>query len=257
MKRLILNKYTIAAILLFAAAAIFIDIALISKPGEITTAAFVISALVCIMTGVFTLTFSSGEPVDLRVVGILPAQGSLTLCRITHHLGMHGNAYFLPPRISGEARVMQFNPTSTYDGKKGSEKGSFRETGPAGLVTTPSCDLLIESLRKRNALVIPNTKENVSLLFRETIEDVLKLSPQVSSSWSGSTVTITFHNYPYTDGCKVIAQKSPKCCIMSPCPVCSLCGALMAEGLDTVVRLDRCSVSSSSHDVTAVFSVLS
>jgi len=256
MKPLTLNKFIIAAILLFAAAAVFIDIALISKPGEITTAAFVISALVCAITGIFTLTFSAGEPVDPQLVGILPAQGSLTLCRITHHLGLHGNAYFLPPRITGETKVMQFNPTSTYDGKEGSEKGSFREKGPAGLVTTPSCELLIEDLRKRNALVIPDTKENVSLLLRETLEDVLKFAPRVSSSWSGSTVTITFHDYPYINGCRVIAQKSPQCCAMSPCPACSLCGALIAEGLDAVVSLDRCSISSSSKDVTAVFSIV-
>jgi hypothetical protein len=256
MKPIILNKYSIAAILLFAAAAVFIDIALISNPGDITTAAFVISALVCVMTGVFTLTFSAGEPVDPHFVGILPAQGSLTLCRITHHLGMQGNAYFLPPRVTGEPGVMQFNPTSTYDGEIGSEKGSFREKGPAGLVTTPSCDLLIEDLRKRYALVIPDTKEDLSLLLSETIEDILKFAPQVSSSWSGSTVTITFHNYPYIDGCKVIAQKSPQCCAMSPCPVCSLCGALIAEGLDKVVTFDRCSISSSSRDITAVFSIV-
>jgi hypothetical protein len=255
MKPIILNKYTIAGILLLSAAVVFIDVALISNPGEITTAAFVISALVCIMTGVFTLTFSAGEPVDPHLVGILPAQGCITLCRITHHLGMHGNAYFLPPRVTGEPRVMQFNPTSSYDGKQGSEKGSFREKGPAGLVTTPSCDLLIEYLKKRNALVIPDNKEDLSLAFRETIEDALKFAPRVSSRWSGSTVTITFHNYPYIDGCKVITQKSPQCCTKSPCPVCSLCGALIAEGLDTVVSLDLCSVSPSSEDVTAVFSI--
>jgi len=216
----------------------------------------VISALVCAITGIFTLTFSAGEPVDPQLVGILPAQGSLTLCRLTHHLGMHGNAYFLPPRVTGETKVMQFNPTSTYDGKEGSEKGSFREKGPAGLVTTPSCELLIEDLRKRNTLVIPNTKENVSLLLRETLEDVLKFAPRVSSRWSGNTITITFHDYPYINGCRVIAQKSPQCCAMSPCPPCSLCGALIAEGLDTVVSLDRCSVSSSSRDVTAVLSIV-
>jgi hypothetical protein len=98
MRPIILNKYTITTILLFAAAAVFIDIALISKPGEITTAAFVISALVCIMIGVFTLTFSAGEPVDPWLVGILPSQGSLNLCCILYHLGMQGNAYFLPPQ---------------------------------------------------------------------------------------------------------------------------------------------------------------
>jgi len=256
MKRLTLNKYNTAAILLFIAAAVFIDIALISNPGEISTAAWVISALVCVMTGVFTLTFSAGEPVDPRLVGLLPAQGSLNISRLTKHLGIQGNAYFLPQQVTGEATVFQFNPTSTYDGKQGSAPGSFKETGPPGLVTPPSCDLLIEDLKKRHALVIPDTEEELTSLLRETIEDVYKFAPGVSVRWGGSKVTITFHEYPYIDGCKVIAQKSRPCCSMSPCPACSLCGALIAEGLDKVVALDRCSASAPSKDITAVFSIL-
>jgi hypothetical protein len=256
MKPIILNKYSSTAILLFAVAAVFIDIALISNPRDITTAAFVISGMVCTITGIFILTFSAGEPIDPRLLGILPAQGSINLCRITHHLGMHGHAYFLPPRVTGEAKVMQFNPASTYDGKQGSEPGSFREKGPAGLVITPSCDLLIQDLRKRNALIIPDREENLSQLLREIIEDVFKFAPRVSSRWLGSSVTVTFHDYPSIDGCKAIAQSPQDCCTISPCPVCSLCGALIAEGRDRIVTLDRCTISSSSKDITAVFSLL-
>jgi hypothetical protein len=257
MKPIILNKYSTAAILLFAVAAVFIDIALISNPGDITTAAFVISGMVCAMTGIFTLTFSAGEPVDPHLLGLLPAQGSINLCRIIHHLGMDGHAYFLPPRVTGETKVMQFNPTSTYDGKQGSEKGSFREKGPAGLVSTPSCDLLIQDLRKRNNLVIPDNDENLTQLLRETIEDFYKFAPKLSARWNGSTVTITFHDYPSIDGCKIIAQGFPDCCSMSPCPMCSLCGALIAEGRDKIVALNECSMTSSSRDVTASFTLLS
>jgi hypothetical protein len=256
MKRLTLNKYSTAAILLFAAAGAFIVIAFISRPGNITTSAFVIPGLVCLMTGIFTLAFFSGERADPRPVGLISAQGSLDKCLLTMHLGFRGNAYFLPPRVTGKATVFQFNPTSKYDGKQGTAPGSFKEKGPAGLVTPPSCNLLIEDLRKNHALVIPDTKEELTDLIRETIEDFFKFAPRVSVQWEGKKVTITFHEYPYIDGCKVIAQKSPQCCAMSPCQVCSLCGALIAEGLDTVVSLYHCSVSSSSKDITAVFSLL-
>ncbi len=97
MKRIILNKYSTAAILLFAAAAVFIDIALISNPGKSPHAAFVISGLVCVMIGIFTLTFSAGEPVDPRLVGFLPAQGSLNICLLTKHLGIPWECIFSPP----------------------------------------------------------------------------------------------------------------------------------------------------------------
>jgi hypothetical protein len=256
MKPIILNKYSIAAISLFAVSAVFIDIALISNPGDIITAALVLSGMVCAMTGIFTLTFSGGEPVDPRLLGILPARGSINLCRITHYLGKHGHAYFLPPRVTGENKVMQFNPTSTYDGKQGSEGGAFRQKGPAGLVFTPSSDLLIQDLRKRYALIIPDNEENLTQLLRETIEDVFKFAPKLSAHWNSSSVSITFHDYSSIDGCKVIAKVSQDCCSMNPCPMCSLCGVLISEGRNKIVTLDRCVISSSSRDVTAVFSIL-
>jgi len=256
MKLLTLNKYFTAAILLLAVSAVFVDIALLTNRGDITSSPFVISAMVCAITGIFILTFSWNEPIDPRLVGILPAQGSINLYRITNHFGIHGNAYFLPQRITGETKVMQFNPVLTFDVKEGSEKGSFREKGPAGLVMTPSCDILIQDLRKRNALIIPNNDENLSTLVRETIEDVFKFAPHVSVNWLGNTVTITFHDYPSIDGCKIIAEGSPKCCTMNPCPMCCLCGVLIAEGLEKIVTLDKCSITASSRDVTAIFSIL-
>lgn len=252
-----LNKYSTAAILLIGAAAFFIDIALLTNSGDITTSVYVISGMVCAITGIFTLTFSWSEPVDPRLIGILPVQGCINLCCTIHLLGISGNAYFLPPRITGEARVMQFNPTTTYQESEGSSaKGSFRETGPAGLVTVPLGDPLIQELRLRNALVIPDKEAEITVLLRETIEDVFKLAPRVSARWGNNSVTLTFHDYPSANGCKTIAQGSPNCCSMNPCPLCSLCGALIAEGKDKVVTLDKCSFPPSSKDVTVVFSIL-
>ena len=253
MKRFSLNKYSVAAGILFAAGAAYIALALILNPEEIATSAFVIASLVCIMIGVFILTFSEGEPIDPRLVGLLPAQFSLNIHLLAKHSGVQGNAYFLPPSTAGETSVVQFNPTSTYYKK---QRGSFKETGPPGLVTPPSCELLIEDLYKNHALLIPNTKEELTVLIRETIEDVFKFAPQVSVKWEESRVTITFHDYLYINGCKAIAEKSRTCCGVSPCPACSLCGAFIAMGLDTVVSLDYCIVSSSPKNITASFLLL-
>jgi len=256
MRRKLLNKYSIAAILLIAAAAALIAIALDTSPTEFITAAYVISAMTCAVTGIFILTFSGGEPVDPRFVGILPAEGCINLCKIASDQGINGNAYFLPSRVTGAAQVMQFNPTSTYTGTNVSVKESFPKTGPAGLVTIPSCRPLIQDLQKRNALVIPENEEQITQLLRETIGEILELAPRVSVQWHGSTVTITFHRYRFIAGCQFIAQESPGCCTRNPCPACSLCGVLIAEGRDKVVTLDKCSFTSSSRDVTAVFSIM-
>ena len=251
------DKYTTTALLLVAIAAVFIVIAIVTNRGDITTVAYIIFGMVFAMTGIFALMFSEREPVDQRLFGILPAQGCINLCSLINLHGISGNAYFLPPRVTGEARVMQFNPTTTYHGSEDFGKGSTRKTGESGLVTIPSCDPLIRELRKKNALVIPDREEGLTWLLRETIEENFKFTSRVSVRWQGSKVTITFHRYPSIDGCKIIAQESPYCCTISPCPVCSLCGALIADGLDRVVTLEKCSISSSSRDVTAVFSILS
>jgi len=256
MKQIILNKYSTAAILLLIAAVVLVAIALSTDLGEFVTAAFVISGTVCAMTGIFILVFSGGEPIDPRLVGFLPAQACINFCRIASDLGITGKAYFLPPRLTEEARVMQFNPVSTYNGSKLAVKGSFPEKQPSGLVTLPSCNLLIQDLRKRNSLEIPHNEENLTHLLHEIIEEIFELAQRVSASWNGSTVTITFHRYRFIEGCQVVAQESPPCCSMYPCPTCSLCGTLIAEGIDKVVTLERCSLSSSSQDVTVIFSIL-
>jgi hypothetical protein len=256
MKFSMLGKFTAVALLFLATLAVLITIALFSNDGDFSTSALVISGIVCTMIGIFSFMFASDEPVDLRLIGILHAQELLNLCSLAHHLGIHGGAHFLPPRITGEIRVMQFNPTSTYKGEKGSTEGSFRETGPPGLVTPPSCDLLIEYLKKRNDMIIPNEEEELTWVLHEIFEDACKFAGRISVKWEDRRVTITFHRYRFYDGCKIIAQKSPQCCTTSPCPACSLCGALIAESRDRVVRLDQCSMNISSKDVTAVFSIL-
>jgi hypothetical protein len=256
MKLKVPNKYALIAILLLAMAAVFIALALISNFGEFVTASFVISGMICAVIGIFSLTFSMGEPVDPQLLGLLPAQGCINLCTVVQSLGISGNANFLPPRLTGETRVMQFNPILPYKGSGEHPKGSFRKTGPAGIVTIPSCHLLIRDLKDRNALVIPDKEEKLTQLIRETVVDVFKFAQQVSSRWDGSSVTITFQGYPSINSCEILAQASSLCCTMNPCPMCSLCGVLIAEGMDKVVTLDKCTVSLSSPDVTAVFTIL-
>jgi len=92
---------------------------------------------------------------------------------------------------------------------KGAAQGYFQNTEPAGVVTQPSCDQLIQDLQTRNALIIPEKEEELSLLLREAVEDVFKFAQRISVTWSGSRVIITFHQYPFIYGCKKIAQGIP------------------------------------------------
>jgi hypothetical protein len=251
-----LDSYAFAAILLMAAAVILIITALFSNLGEFITAGFVISGTTCALTGIFILAFTRGETVDPRPVGLLTAQWCKNICRIESDLGITGNAYFLPQRITGESRIMQFNPTLTYSGSNVSAKEPFTKTGAAGLIITPCCEPWIEDLKKNNGLVIPHKEEELIILIGETLGEIFEYASRVTGSWRDNTVTLTLHGYRFIDGCKAIAQESEEFCSMNPCPVCSLCATLITEGTDKVVSVDQCSVSPSSHDVIAVFSML-
>jgi hypothetical protein len=251
-----LDNYASAAILLMAAAVILVAAALVTNLGEFITAAFVISGTACALVGIFILTFTRGETVDPRHVGILTAQWCKNICRIESDLGITGNAYFIPPRVTGESRVMQFNPTLTYSGSNVSAKDPFIKTGAGGLIITPACDSWIQDLKKRNALMVPDKEEELITLISETMGEIFEFATRVSGSWRDNTVTLIFYGYRFIDGCKAIADESEELCTMNPCPVCSLCGALIAEGTDKVVTVDQCSINPSSRDVTAVFSIL-
>jgi len=256
MKKIILDKYSTAAILLMTAAVILVALALITDLGEFVTAALVTSGTACALTGVFILTFTRGETVDPRYMGTLTAQWCKNICSIESDLGITGNAYFLPPRVTKESRVMQFNPTLTYSGSDIPAKDPFTKSGAGGLIITPSCDPWIQDLRKRNALVIPDKEDELIVLIRETVGEVFEFASRVSGNWRDNTVTLTFHGYQFSEGCKAIAHESEELCAMNPCPVCSLCGALLAEGTDRVVTVDQCSIDPASLVVTAVFTVL-
>jgi hypothetical protein len=250
------GKYFMAGLLLLATAAVLIIIAYVTNRGDITTAAVVISGMICAVSAIFILTFSGGEPIDPALVGILPVQDAITICRIASDLGITGNTYFLPPNITGELRVMQFNPVSTYDGSYVQGGDSFPPSGPGGLVTVPSCDPIIREIMKRNPLPKTDNPDEVTRLLRETVSGISEFASGVSVTWQENTVTVTLEGYRFTGGCAVLAQESPRCCTLHPCAACSLCGVLIAMSMDTIISLDRCSSDPVKKSVTAVFSGL-
>lgn len=249
------DKYSTTTVLLLTAAILFVTVPLILKLTEFISAAFVIAGISCIILGSFIIMFTGNEPIDPHLVELLMAQASINQCRTASDNGITGNAYFLPPRITGRSGVLQFNPVSKDYGDKISAKGSFSPKDE-GLITIPSSDLLIQSLRERNALVIPNRKEELNVLLSETICEVFEFASHISPVWENEKVMIKMHDYRYIEGCLLARSESPDCCSRYPCPACSLCGVLITEGIESIVSLDQCSVGLSSADVCAVFSIM-
>jgi hypothetical protein len=248
-----LNKYYIVAILFFIAAVVCIALPLILNMNNFVSAALVIAGMAYFILGSFAIIFSDNESFDPKIVGLLPVQLCINLCRVTANYMVYGGACFVPPRITGEAGIMQYNPGPKQPGDIILTKKTFADGRDKGLLTVPSCDPIIQDLRKRNALVSPHGEDESVVLLNEVLSDVLEFSDQVSSTSEERSVSITLHNYRFIDGCLFAQSASPQCCTRFPCPVPSLCGVIITEGVDTVVRLESCSVSS-PRDITIVFS---
>jgi hypothetical protein len=253
-----LNPYYRASLVLIGAAVILITLAIVTNQRDITTAAVVLSALVCLVTGVFLATLSSGEPLDVRYVSLLPVQGSINLARLGADLGISGNAVMLPAGKDGRIRTVQFNPVSDYDGEAVPVSGNSFVAGPdaAGLVTVPSGEPLFLELRKQHQLAIPPDPDALPDLIREVGVDLLEVADRVRTEQEERTVTVTMEGYRLIGGCMALATESPRCCSTHPCPVCSLIACLLAEGLGTVVQVERCSPDAGQQSVTAVFCLL-
>jgi hypothetical protein len=256
MKYVPANPYYRAALVLFATALVLVVTAVATNYHDLTSAALVISALICILTGIFIATLSGGDPLDIRYVGLLPVQGCISLCRISAELGIQGSAYIIPAGTGGRTATMQFLPVSTYNGSSLPANTFVTGEGHAGLLTVPSGYPLLREIRDREQLVIPGGIDTLPDLIREVGVDILEIADRVTVSVSGDTVTIAVEGYRLTGGCRVMSAESPRCCIMHPCPVSSLFACLIAESTGQVVQLERCEQFLKDGSVVAVFSLL-
>jgi len=251
-----LNPYYRASLLLIGAAVVLIALALITNQRDLTTAAVVLAALVCLVTGIFLATLSSSEPLDIRYMSLLPVQGCINLARACADLGISGNATLLPAGKDGRTRTVQFNPVSVYGGEPVTGDSFVAGPGAAGLVTVPSGEPLLLEVRERHQLVIPADPAALLDLIREVGVDLLEVADRIRNERDERTITVMMEGYRLIGGCLAISAESPRCCSTHPCPVCSLVACLLAEGLGTVIQVERCSPNAERQSVTAVFSLL-
>ena len=251
-----LNPHYRAALVLIIMAGILVATAILTNRGDFTSAALVVSGLVCLLTGIFFATLSQSDPIDLRYMSLLPVQGSINLTRACADLGIQGNACIIPNGRDGRTRTMQFLPVAVYNGAQ-LPMDSF-VTGPdaTGLLMEPSCAPVLHLLREREHLVIPSEMTPLHGLIQELGEEVLEVAGRVRSTNEGEIITVTMEEYRLISGCRAMTLESPRCCTANPCPVCSLFATVFAEGTGNVIQVERCAPDSKHPTVSAVFSVL-
>ena len=256
MKFLFTNKNYRAAIALFVMAAILVAAAILTNRGDFTSAALVIAGLVCLLVGIFLVTLSESDPLDLRYIGLLPVQGCINLARLCADMGILGNACFIAKGRAGRTKTMQYLPVAAYNGEPLPMESFVTETGTAGLLVEPSSAPLLALLREKEHLVIPEDIAALHGLVRELGVEVLEVAEQTTSSNEKDIITITMDDYRLIAGCRAMTRESSRCCITNPCPVCSLYATIFAEGTGRVIQIERCTPDPKRSSVTAVFSVL-
>jgi hypothetical protein len=245
-----------AALALVTLAAILVATAILTNRGDFTSAALVIAALACFLTGIFFVTLSASDPLDLRYLSLLPVQGSISLARICADLGVQGNAHLIPGGRDGRDHPMLLVPAAEYNGMSLLTEPFVAGQDMAGILVEPSCAPLLRLLRARQHLAIPRDMAGLHNLIRELGVDVLEVALRTSSSDESGVITIVMEDYRLIDGCRAMVAESQKCCITSPCPVCSLFAAACAESTGKVVRIEHCSPDMKKDDVTAIFTVM-
>ncbi|MGB7788737.1 hypothetical protein [Methanoregula sp.] len=245
-----------ASLVLIIMAGVLITTALLTNRGDFTSAAVVVSGLVCLLTGIFFAALSGSDPLDLRYLSLFPVQGSINFTRACADLGIQGNACIIPAGRDERPVTMQFLPVADYHGIPLSRESFVTGPDTAGIQMEPSCAPLLRLLREREHLVIPSDLDALKELIRELGEEVLEVADRVRSTQDGESITVRMEGYRLVGGCRAMTLESPRCCTANPCPVCSLFATVFAEGTGNVIQLERCAPDPGQPAVTAVFSVL-
>jgi hypothetical protein len=251
-----LNPPYRAALVLLVAAVVLVIVVVLTGRNDLVSAALVLSALTCLLTGIFLSLLSGGDPVDSRYTSLLAVPGCISLSRVAADLGIAGNAFIVPGDRDGLTGMMQFVPVAGYDGSPLPPDTFIATATATGLLAVPSGYHLLRTLEQEDNLAIPGDIPAIGDCIREVAVEVMEIADRVTVSEDERLVTVTMEEYRFIRGCEAMAAESPKCCTTSPCPVCSLYACILARGTGKVVQVERCTPGPGEKSVTGVFSLL-
>jgi hypothetical protein len=251
------NDYQLAGVILLGFAAVITTIAMLTNRGDITSATLILAGISSFVAGVLALTLFRGEPLDADLVSLLPVQGTLNLYRFSADLGAQGNATFIRSTRGDLPKVMQYIPAkepsalaidSDYTFLTG-EKGS-------GVLITPNGYPLLEHLRQQQGFVVPDDERELFEAIREVYETGLDVAEKATCHRDGGVVTLTLSGFRLAPACAAVRETAPQACMTIACPICSLFGCLVAEGLGGAWVIDRIKADPENGSVQTTFSPL-
>lgn len=227
----------------------------ITDRRDITSAAVVISAMILFLTGIFLFTLVKKGSLDNRYTSLMQVQSQINICRIASDLGIRGNAWLLPAERVDQNSVIQFIPVTSYTGGLLEGNSFVAGSGGNGMLIPPAGAILMSDMKKKTALLIPDTIDEILILIRELSEDLLEVADTVQVQKTGNGISIVLNNYLLIEGCRAATSESPACCLMNPCPVCSLFGMIICEGTNTPIMIERCRPDTKAANVEILFTV--
>lgn len=241
------NDYYLAGGVLVAAAAVLLVIVALTNRGDLTSATLVLAGTSCFIAGIFMLTLSKGEPLDTRIVSLLPVGGTIAVSRMCADLGVQGDARFIP----ANGTIREVIPVADTVPEKLPEDDTYIAGDQGSGVLLPPAGLpLLLHLEQAHGLRLPPEEPALLGAIAEVCTDVLEVADRVETSHEGDAVIVTLVGYRLITGCRQVQQESPKCCTMHPCPVCSLVACLYVKGTGRPVTISR--VTAEKKDV-AIF----
>ncbi len=252
------NDTTLAAMILFAAAALIMIVVALTNRGDITSATLVLGSVSAFIAGIFLLTFAKEEPLDLRFTTLLPVQGTLDIARMCADLGMQGNAHMVPagdeianPSVTQVIPVSEYRPLAPADGY------SF-VTGRNGngVVITPLGYPLLRMLEESSDLRLPGDEEEALAAIKEVCEEVLEVAGRVDAERAGDSIVVELSEFRLLQGCLAVRKESPKACLICPCPVCSLIACMLAKGTGRTCTIEQATVEPGSETLRLILSVV-
>lgn len=227
-KPIITSTY-FAPIVLFVAAILTFTAYIFTNRGDLTSALLVLSGFMLFITGILMLTLVDRRPLPVKLTETLPIAGTLNIAVILADLGVTSNTIH---RCLPSGEHIQINPVTggiVPDLPKGV---TFVSTdGWNGVQYDAMGGPLLTLLKTKDNLVIPTGDlTQLGTCISEVMNDTLSLAEKVTIASTDKSVIITLNGFSMKNTCAALQKKSPKCCTMVGCPICSLMAAILAEG---------------------------
>jgi hypothetical protein len=236
-----------AALLLMASAVALLAYALFTEHEEFIHTVMLLYGISAMTGGIFILSFSKWDPIDPRVAGLLPAQGTANLNALYRAMGATGNARFVPS--SDGSTVSQRMPISgSHAPFRGTDGGSEISAVPLGYP-------LLAQLQGEYPFLVTSDERGLLWAVKKVNEEILEVAENTQVKKDGDTVRVRLNGYRLMDGCTAIRGKSIDSCTLCPCPVCSLTACMLAKGFGRPVNIEQAVADERRRSITLTFSL--